>query len=335
MKKKILIRQLLFFLTFGLTSCNQGAAITSEPEMVTNLLTEAVTPKKQPSSMPSSQPSLQAFPYEPNQEIQLDELDIAYTAAPPLSDPEEILAILDALAQRHVEWFSRPGWVVHQVYITEDGPYKDEQYIWGTHFVNNLGDCTEQFFFTARDGEVHPSRIVLADGTEAQLYSVNGELGHASVIPPEEGFSCQMEDAGHVFEIVHTGSGIEMRFESVRTGALVAYEVLLWKEVIHNRDVIVLYENAEILPFKGFSSLEDGTFVSIDREISWTYHDPQTGGVIGKDGVTYGENGEILDGAEKGVREVVFSDLAFYDELPPELAHAYEESAQALRNDIK
>jgi hypothetical protein len=313
----------LFIFILSLASCQPAAAPTTATPLAAPAETRFI-PQTAADVEPESTISA-------GDEALVPLSDLSYTEAEPLTDPEEILTILDALARRHIEWLSRPGWYVYRQYFT-DVPDPHIR-IWGTHFIDDLGDCAERFEFREEDGKRVPAWIALPDGTEAQLYSVDGELDHdrASVVAPEAGYACRMENDGYVYEVVHTGTALEMRFESVSAGALESYEVFLWKEVLQNREVIVLYESLKVPPSKGFHTLEDGTAVPIDRERSWTYRDPQTGGVMGYDVVTYGKNGEILEGAEKGVRDIRFSELAFYEELPPGLAQVYQKAVEALQ----
>ena len=317
MKRQTLISQWIFLLIFGLAGCNRPPASAFERKVTVTLPTETAIPVRQPLTTPSSGLSHQNL------------LDLPYTEENPLSDPEEILVILDALAQRHIEWLSRPGWYVHRQYFTNvDDPHSR---VWGTHFVNDLGDCAEQFEFKEEDGGLVPSKIVLPDGTEGYPYYVGGELDQAVFFLPEEGGACQIESDGYVWLVIQAVSDMERRLESAKAGVFEDYQLLLWQEVIDDREVIVLYEDFQEAPPKGTFRLANGTFVLVDRKINWTYRDPQTGGILGNDAVMYGEDGAILDGQEKGTREIVLSDLLFYDELPPDLAQAYQEAAEALQ----
>lgn len=323
------ILTILFSLVIGWSLCSCRPIIISSPSQPTvRMIETSFVPTIPPIPTASTpEPQLDPVGTVPVEDSQVP-LEIPFTVERPLSNPNEIVKILEILKQKHIEWLSRPGWYVYRM-PWEDGEYR----LWGTHFTNDQGDCREQFHLLEKGDELYPVEILLADGTWGRLYGVKGRLDQAVVIPSDEKTPCQMEDAYHVSTVIQMAPDIQPRLESAKTGEIEAYELLLWQEVIDGRKVVVLFE--DMGKTKGVFRLADGTFVPVEREIHWTYLDPETGGIVGGDMVMYAEDGEILSGEEKGKREVKFSDLIFYDELPPEVLQAYEEAAEALRDFIQ
>ncbi len=155
-----------------MTACQQTPASAPESDLA------AVTPRE---TALFQEPTLtqKAAPIqtpEMSTEIQPDILDIPYTEDNPLTDADEILKILDMLVQKHIAWLSRPGWYLYWEHIQGESIAEqyaesiDEQYVQGVHFINEFGECDEQFFFIIREGQILPRQIQLKDGTMAKLY---------------------------------------------------------------------------------------------------------------------------------------------------------------------
>lgn len=261
------------------------------------------------------------------EKVDLDQLNIPYTLDNPLTDADEILKILDSLAQRHIEWLSRPGWYLYW----EHGSDLDvigEQWVRGTHFINDRGECREQFFFRIRGDQILPIQIRLEDGTEAWLYDQRGPLENAGVDSPEARRLCEMDDAGDVFTLLNLVFVTNRRLEFKESGSLLTYDLRLWKEVVQEKEMVVLYEDVTDAQAPLLRK-QDGTWAPVGRNITWTYFDPVSGGPAGRKSEMYSTNGELLHEGW-GIRK-----YGFLAELPPELAQVYEESAAALREFIQ
>lgn len=100
-------------------------------------------------------------------------LDLPYTEENPLTDPEEILRILDELQSRELTWFSREGWVQFTRVWAGARDYSGTQHIW-THITTPERDCLEQFLYFEHEGELLPYGIRRPDGVVGYIRPVLG-----------------------------------------------------------------------------------------------------------------------------------------------------------------
>lgn len=254
-------------------------------------------------------------------------LEITYSQDNPLTDPDEILRVLEALKQRHIEWLSRPGWYVYLKFDL-DGPV-----LTGTYFIDDQGNCTEQFQFKNQEGQFLPRWVRLADGTYARLYNQIGPYDQAQYPPkiffPDEGESCKLED-DVAFDLINLGLEKQIRLADYRNGNFEVYDLRLWKEILDEQEVIVLYEDAIQAPPLPLMRRPDGEgWVPIRRNQQWLYLDPLSGGQVGVKAASYAENGELVDGDASTVWK---SDNLFSAELPEDVARAYWDVIEALRS---
>jgi hypothetical protein len=313
-----------------MAGCRQTPVSAPGSDLATVTPTDA-TPIQEPTPTQKAAP-IQTL--EMSKEIQPDILDIPYTEDNPLTDADEIIKILEMLVQKHIEWLSRPGWYLYWEHIQGESIAEqyaesiDEQYVRGVHFINEHGECDEQFFFIIRGGQILPSQIQLKDGTMAWLY----DQREPSIMPVEEGRSCEMGDAGNVYELLYESEVITRFLGETQSSELETYKLHLWEEVVNGRKMVVLQE--DVMPLKpGIYRQQDGTWVPTGRHIDRTYFDLLSGGIVGHQGTLYTADGELLYGGQDDGWEPPL--LLFLDQLPTEVAQVYKESTAAVTEYIQ
>lgn len=147
-----------------LASCRSAPTETPDPDLVAAALTEMV-----PTALPIAvaQETTDAMPTgatEPPQPAVA--FNPAYTQDQPLTDPEQIFAILEDLGDMEFAGVTKPGWYLrYDCYIVSDEAALTDCYSHHlVHVVDEDGHCQEQLHYYMVDDQIVPHLYMDAEG---------------------------------------------------------------------------------------------------------------------------------------------------------------------------
>lgn len=333
---------LVIFVSFLLLAgCRPG--LVSTPESIPSRAAPAeVTPIQTPTP---AQTAALALPIGTAEETRPDDLNIPYTENNPLTDPEEILRILDILQGRELAWFSRPGWLQFTTNTADASDYTRIEHLW-VHVTDDNLACREQFVYFESEGIILPYTIRPEQGIAGRGGIHPKDLEHERTLIVEQtygaGPACTLksnwiktfqvgdddnnfiihDEAAHFRTFVNRNApGIEGRFRA-------------WVEEVEGEPILVvelerIFENSSLAG--GILDPLTGTLNSYVRELHWDYIDLETGLQRRTRGEYIDENGRSLNTWRSGTNIGVLFHYKFYEVLPEPVALAYDQSVQALR----
>lgn len=189
-----LVLGMLFLLVQS--GCADPSEVTSSAPVSQPVGTTASDSTETPAQAPM--PAASQYAATPGEATPDSLLDLPYTEDNPLTDPEEILQILDELQERELAWFSRPGWYR----FTTDWPlgrdYTRTRYVL-TSVISENRDCLEQFAYFEQNGIILPYTIHLDDGSFGSItHAVDGTFQVNNMLLPEEASSCDLGNGNSI-----------------------------------------------------------------------------------------------------------------------------------------
>lgn len=254
-----------------------------------------------------------------------DEFEIPYTPDNPLTDPDEILEILEMLKQRHIEWLSRSGWYVYSVQLSEMRHPWDHLY-WLANLKSDSVECDGELMYFIKGDQIIPIEIRLADGTTGIIGALRSGNFDGSIFGLEEDRPCEVEKLRGV---VNQNLGVEdfnFRLEKQMKGEFSDFNYRAWKEDTPDKQVFVLYTSQRTEEPKGlYSKTSAGPFIPIDRRESWYSYDLNNGGLIASNGVLHLENGEAVDDGP------VLFEYSSLEKIPTDLETIFNDTVQEMQ----
>jgi len=246
--------------------------------------------------------------------------NLAYTRDAPLTDGQTILELLLAMRQRLSDGIARPGWYRFDPLLPQGQAWTSSRST--VLKVNDDGTCRSMVYYL-KDEQILPNEITLEDGAWGLIGDVQAEAfteaeaNHASCSPEQ------------VDNLVWHDNEIDF-FRDFVAGKIDG-EYRLWVEGIAGRRVLVLNYDIRYQPPKPVTMDPDTRALEPeDRSVKWQYFDLETGSILGQyeqvtlqNGKTFGEPYQEGDPLPQGVR--------FYEDLPGDLALAFEQAVQDLR----
>ena len=311
---------------------------------------ESIPPRAAPTEVaPIQTPALAktaalALPEGIAEEMRPDDLVIPYTENNPLTDPEEILRILDILQGRELAWFSRPGWLLFTTNTADASDYTRIENLW-VHVIDENLACREQFVYFESERIILPYTIRPEQGIAGRGGINPNDLEHERTVIVTQtygaGPACtlksnwiktfQVGDDDNNF-IIHDEAAHFRTFVNRNTPGIEGM-FRAWVEEIDGEPTLVveletIYENSSLAG--GILDPLTGSLNSYAREMQWVYIDLETGLQARTREAYYDENGEQLNIWRSGTNFGVLFHYKFYEELPEPVALAYDQAAQAL-----
>ena len=263
-------------------------------------------------------------------------LDRPYTEDDPLTDPEEILHILDELQRREVAWFSRPGWYRFTREWPSGRDYTRKQYVL-THVLNENRDCLEQFSYFEQDGLILPHLIHPADGSFGLLTQTEEGTFHlSSVLPPEEVPQCDLGNGASIALGADDGDFIlhneAFQFQRYSSSVIegIYKDFWAWVEEFNGKQTLVLvYDNIIEDPTLRGAILNPATglFVPTARNQRFHYIDLETGLQVRFDEDHYLEDGTLVNSDDVGL---LYS-YEYLEAMPEVIRESYEVVAEEVQ----
>lgn len=269
----------------------------------------------------------------------LPALTFSYTEANPLTEPQEISNLLDALRLRQEAWFSRPGWYLKTVcnYLTPGVEHWMDCLHFLVHVVDDTRTCREQLVYFVIEGQIKPFEIMLEDGSRA-AFTLPEVAFRVSPQSPDPTIQCSLENLESVevwgeFLLGNEHLRFESFLEELRTGGgsleegsgATAGSVSVWQEQVDGKNVLVLaYEITSFrAPQPVYMDPTTGQCLLIERSTRLKQFDLLTGLQISEQEILYLQNGQTLgsDAASGSVQYV------YYATLPANLAQVYTDTA--------
>lgn len=296
------------------------------PSAPTTLTPQEIEPTQQPTPTQAVTP---VSPPETDEGTLPDDMDLSYTETNPLTDPEEILRILEILQARELAWFSRSGWLqftIHNVGY-------DLRHIW-THVIDENLACREQLVYSESEGGIRPYIVRLEDGPTG--YVTEGVSPNPDLIsetsPPcslKSNWIEQIQEQEGNYDFILHDEALEFRTFVDRNDPDLEDQVRAWvEEMDGNLTLVVVYETNFLNPAKRGVVLDPSTGLSLPfaRRLQFSYIDLETGLQVRMRIECYHADGRLLLGGEGGLYR-----YQWHDELPGFIAQAYEQTAQLLR----
>lgn len=325
----VLIPVLLF-----LAGCQPEGDPVPEPDLSTAAPAE-VTPAREPTPAQKATP---VPPVETVEERQPDRLDIPYTEENPLTDEEEIQAILDILQERELIWFSRPGWFQFTRHYPQGHDYTKIMHIW-THAINEKRECREQFVYYEYKGETLPFTIRLEDGPSGFIIPVSeGRFQRADMVR-ETSPACTLKSnwimtfhkEGDDYDFIIHDEASEFRSYLNRDIPGNEDQYRAWVMEIDGKKILVLIYDITIGDPALRGTILDPTTgyqTFYTRNVRYTYIDLETGLQVRFMEEFYQENGQRLN--TDGDIGTLYR-YEYHEALPKPVAQAYDQTEQALR----
>lgn len=269
-------------------------------------------------------------------------LDLPYTEEEPLTDPEEILQILDELQRRELAWFSRPGWLQ----FTETSPQTDHtkiRHLW-THVINDALDCQEQFIYFEHEDEILPYTIRLENGVTGTNHPVlGGKLSQDFFY--ETSPACTLTSSwiltyseGYADDFIIHDEAAEFRSFLRRSIPGNEDQFFAWVRKIESRPTLVLVFDVKIgNPALRGSVLDQttGSLASVARNIVYKYIDLETGLAARFTEEFYNEDGRLLSESHFDEKGGYWYFYHWYETLPASIAQVYYEMEYELKEYMK
>lgn len=262
-------------------------------------------------------------------------LDLPYTEENPLTEPKEILRILDELQARELAWFSRPGWYRFTKFWPSGRDYTRTKYVL-THVINEDRDCLEQFAYFEQNGIILPHSIRLDDGAFGSItHTLDGMFQVNNMLPPAETPPCDLGNGASIGSGTTAGDFIlhdetaQFRKDSNSVIEGIQTDFRVWVEELDGRQTLVLVYDITIEDPALRGSVMDpttGILSPAARGLRFYYIDLETGLQVRFDEEHYLENGKWVNNDDVG-------QLYGYEHLEtmPELVKdSYEDVAAAL-----
>lgn len=264
-------------------------------------------------------------------------LDVQATQDNPLTDPAEILRILESLQQREEAWFSRPGW--YQVTV-DSGTDEFGNDVYLTHVINDQRECRERLYYFNKQGQIWPYIIRLEDGTTASYNPVfEGKFRQDMVQPASLAVRCDLGNGESIWVGTEEADFI-LHDEALHFSHLDSsnpYPELVtqidrgWVEQISSGDAFVWERDFQYSqPSPAVSGVivdpATGAEQTINRKLERVYVDLLTGLQMKTEADFYLVNGNTIDGSHASL-----SQYEYWETLPEHLAEVYESMAADLR----
>jgi hypothetical protein len=262
-------------------------------------------------------------------------LDLPYTEDDPLTDPEEILQILDELQRRELAWFSRPGWVQFTSVWAGARDYSGTQHIW-THITTPDRDCSEQFYYFEHGGEFLPYGIRRSDGVVGYIRPIlEGQFQYDTVY--ETSPSCDLGDGASLW--IGTGAGgfvfhdeaSQARAEIQRD--IPASQLQVWLVDGNGSTQLVLMQESVFSDSTQRGTVADpetGIMVPVARNLKFKYIELETGLLLRDVEEFYDDDDQLITGSHEDDEKGLWYAYQFYEMLPEVVSQVYEEAAEAL-----
>lgn len=246
--------------------------------------------------------------------------DLAYTRDDPLEDRDEILAVLNALRQQHLETLAKPGWYLYGRGTPIEGEIENRYNL--LHVLEG-GQC-EMFvyYYQLPEGRIATNQIILSDGTTGSADIRKAVIEQAG--PGEAPCSPKMLDS-----LAELSNEIDFFGDFGGATADTAYQA--WVETIAGRKVFVLYYDIHYQAPKPTTMDPDTrAFEAEDRSQQWAYYDLASGASLGGYYQIALENGKIL-GEPPGALETLPYELTYLPTPPADIQAAYDKALQELQ----
>jgi hypothetical protein len=322
---------ILILLLLLLTGCQSSALMNP---------TEATNAVELSTSAPiTTLMATDILPVQSSEVTQSNSLEIAYLKDNPLTNTEEILAILDLLQARENTWFSHPGWLLFTSHDLDGSDQMSLQNIW-SHTIDDHMNCREQFVYFIYETKILPYTIRLADnvtGTINPLLEGNFnpnffyESGPECTLKSNWILTFQSNEDDYDF-IIHD-EALKLRILLNETASGVNIKVQAWKEEREGKQVLVMTNEINyIVPSQGLNIIDPQTWIShfCVKELQYFEIDLVTGLLSYQRGEYYDENGKIINTRLSGTNNGVQYSYAFYNELPDSISKVYGETKQVF-----
>ena len=322
------------FLLFSLTACawlsRAGRLSETPPAPTASLPPQAIASPTPAEAAPSPEPSptLSGAP-----ELLLD---LPYTKDAPLTDPQEIRAILAALRLKQEAGLARAGWRL-KTSCNGGGGWMDCMYFL-THVTGPGLACAEQFVYYMDGEKILPAQIMLADGSRGAFDAADGTLRADSLFPPDPGVQCSLESLESVDvygqallpdesayldafldELSSAGDSPEEGSGAIQGGVRAWVETLDGKQALVLAYAIDAYRDPKPVagdPATGLSEV-------VERSLRLKFFDLASGFQIQEQDQLYLQNGQVL-GDDEWIGRL---EMAYYESLPEALAQAFAAAA--------
>jgi hypothetical protein len=275
-------------------------------------------------------------------------LEIRYTEQNPLTEPDGILAVLDALRLRQEAWFSHPGWYQKKVcnYLDPGRENWMDCLYFLVHVVDEVRTCREQMVYFIIDDQVKPFEVMLEDGSTGSFILPDGSFRAGGVHPSDAARQCSLESLESVEVwgeslLVNERFALETFLGEISTGGgsleqgsgAIEGGLRAWQEETGGQSIFKLaYDTTAFRePRPVYADPATGQNQVIERSTQLKTFDLNTGLPLAEQETLYLHNGQVL-GADQAGGSLAY---AYYEILPADLAQVYAQVAARISSELK
>lgn len=251
-----------------------------------------------------------------------------YSESVPLTDVQQILAILEVLRQLEFTGLTNPGWYLRYDLYGENNTLAGDELYYLVHVVDSNGHCQEQMAYFRKAGRVSPFIFIGQDGVTGIIDST----GETRIMQVDTSV-CSLEDT----RSLGGGSGGYYIFSSLlgsyqRTLELIDETQSAFGESRFNawfaregeKEVFIVHYAGTNVRQAVSTDPEIGQSVPIESILRWDAYDLASGRPLRSWEETTLSNGKITSS------EVRYA-LDYYPELPEELRVALDQAITGLK----